>query len=748
MMSVYHFFVRASRPAHAAAIPALALTLLLTLGPIAPQTLNDPSSDFAWKTECLDCPAGFDALSHRGLAVDATGRLHVAYGGRFLYYAVSDGENWHHETVDDAPWVGAGGASLVLDPAGHPHLAYCDGENLAIKYAYRNDNGWQVESVSGAMKAEAEPQGSGGSGSCAVSLALDREGEPHIAFFGKLPGYNLWYAHREAEGWRAEVVDFTQNSGMEPSLALDSQDHPHIAYYTGYPSYKLWYAYWEDGWHRQLLRDLPGHDGDVGQYPSLALDAQDHFHISYYDATEGNLEYMAGSPRAWDIEIVDADGDVGQSTSLVLDNAGQPHVSYSAASPVPAVKYAYRDALGWHVDTVADQVEVSGDTALALDLAGRPFVGFVGRGDDTVNVLQVASQHSAGGWITAVVDRSGEAGQDSSLVLDAAGYPHISYHAADYGGALARSRLEYTWRDTAGWHRETVDTKRYTGWGWGSSLALDADGRPHISYLHNESESIRYAYRDGDGWHVETVDPSTWNVSATSLALDPLGNPHVAYIANGLRHAYRDEGGWHVDTIDPAGDPGARVSLAIDAMGRLHISYRMSDTPKPSVALRYAYRDGDGWHLETIDADGDVGEHSSLVLDAAGHPHIAYYVGYPYHHLRYASRGTTTWYIERAWPDGDVGRFPSLVLDGEGWAHISCHCRLPSGWTALCLVARDRTTWRLSLLTEGAAFVGVGTSLALDRAGRPHITYAFDGGLKYGYFAPMQPLYLPLVTRG
>ena len=362
----------------------------------------------------------------------------MAYGGRFLYYAVSDGENWHHETVDDAPWVGAGGASLVLDPAGHPHLAYCDGENLAIKYAYRDDDGWQVESVSGAMKAQAESQGAGGFGSCAASLALDREGEPHIAFFGKLPGYNLWYAHREAEGWRAEVVDFTQNSGMEPSIALDSQDHPHIAYYTGYPSYKLWYAYWEDGWHRQLLRDLPGHDGDVGQYPSLALDAQDHFHISYYDATEGNLEYMAGSPRAWDIEIVDADGDAGQSTSLVLDNAGQPHVSYSAASPVPAVKYAYRDALGWHVDTVADQVEVSGDTALALDLAGRPFVGFESRGDDTLDVLQVASQHSAGWWITTVVDRSGEAGQDSSLVLDAAGYPHISYHAADYGGVLAR----------------------------------------------------------------------------------------------------------------------------------------------------------------------------------------------------------------------------------------------------------------------------------------------------------------------
>ena len=34
MLSVYHFFVRGSRPAHAAAIPALALTLLLTLGPI------------------------------------------------------------------------------------------------------------------------------------------------------------------------------------------------------------------------------------------------------------------------------------------------------------------------------------------------------------------------------------------------------------------------------------------------------------------------------------------------------------------------------------------------------------------------------------------------------------------------------------------------------------------------------------------------------------------------------------------
>ena len=60
---------------------------------------------------------------------------------------------------------------------------------------------------------------------------------------------------------------------------------------------------------------------------------------------------------------------------------------------------------------------------------------------------------------------------DRSLRLDSEGHPHIAY-----GG----KHLYYAWHDGVEWHYETVDGAYEVG--MFASLALDAAGRPHISY--------------------------------------------------------------------------------------------------------------------------------------------------------------------------------------------------------------------------------------------------------------------------
>jgi hypothetical protein len=58
------------------------------------------------------------------------------------------------------------------------------------------------------------------------------------------------------------------------------------------------------------------------------LDSSGNPHISYYDASNGDLKYAYWDGSQWQIEVVESDGQVGEWTSLALDSAGNPHISY------------------------------------------------------------------------------------------------------------------------------------------------------------------------------------------------------------------------------------------------------------------------------------------------------------------------------------------------------------------------------------------------------------------------------------
>ncbi|MEM3555048.1 MAG: hypothetical protein QXU79_04475 [Candidatus Micrarchaeaceae archaeon] len=136
-----------------------------------------------------------------------------------------------------------------------------------------------------------------------------------------------------------------------------------------------------------------------------------------------------------------------------------------------------------------------------------------------------------------------------------------------------------------------------------NSLALDAEGHPHISYWDRDLWALKYAYNDGSGWLTETVDSAGYIVwSPTSLAVDSSGRPHITYCACAsctdcaeLRHAWRDGGGWLTETVElHAGG----ASLALDSSGRPHMAY------VGRGGLCYGYYDGTTWITETVDWGG------------------------------------------------------------------------------------------------------------------------------------------------
>jgi hypothetical protein len=118
---------------------------------------------------------------------------------------------------------------------------------------------------------------------------------------------------------------------------------------------------------------------------------------------------------------------------------------------------------------------------------------------------------------------------------------------------LVNYDLRYAWHDGIAWHIRTVDSSnKVTGEGiWSTSLALDKEGYPHISYPASSSGSInlKHAWYDGFAWHTETVETAAGGVN--SLSLDRQDLPHIVYYArSAFKYARNDGTTWHIETVE------------------------------------------------------------------------------------------------------------------------------------------------------------------------------------------------------
>lgn len=310
--------------------------------------------------------------------------------------------------------------------------------------------------------------------------------------------------------------------------------------------------------------------GNVGEYASMALDAQGTPRIAYYSSSGSNLLYAARQTVVpWPRETADAPGTVGEHASLKVNAQGNAAI-------------AYYDA---------------------------------GNGD-----LKLATRLSGGSWAAQVVDDQGDVGQHASLAFGPTGLAHISYYDETNKDLVFAAR-----RSNGTWNLQTVDGADDVG--QYSSLAFDPAGLAHVSYYDESNKDLKLATRLSNGtWTIETIDSEGDAGRHTSLAFGPEGLARIAYYDEtneDLVLAEEQSGGaWVRVTIDAQADVGRHASLSFDPAGVAHIAY----FDETNTALKHASRKhGEAWKIETIDDSADVGRFCSIAVDADGNAHVAYY---------------------------------------------------------------------------------------------------------------------------
>ena len=281
------------------------------------------------------------------------------------------------------------------------NFTWYDSSDQTLKFATRNLEGqWSAIQI---------VDTSGDACGAYLSLKLDRDGTPSIAYFDGTAG-DLKYATQDGSTWDVQTLDSKKSTGLYPSLAFDSQNHPLIAYYRKTSGDLRLATFDGSEWS---WSDIDTQD-DVGRSASLAIADDGTVGVAYADSTFGQLKYASSADDGQTWTLTTVDPTLGVSfISLKFDDKDRPNISYYDATPAN-LKYALLDSGQWSSETIDSFGAVGlysqlivppggGDLSIlyfdrprhALRLATGHF------GDWTITDLQ----HAGGRYIAATLDR-------------------------------------------------------------------------------------------------------------------------------------------------------------------------------------------------------------------------------------------------------------------------------------------------------------------------------------------------------
>ncbi|MEC7112547.1 MAG: RCC1 domain-containing protein, partial [Candidatus Thermoplasmatota archaeon] len=310
-------------------------------------------------------------------------------------------------------------------------------------------------------------------------IALDSNGDVHIC--SKLPGPNhdLYYTTNASGSWASAVIDSTGNLGGDCFILLDSDDDIHITYRDDsntnlkYATKALSSNIAASNWDVSTMDN----NGDVGNFGSMAVDANDTLHVAYYSASGSCLKYatLEDGSTTWSREIVESTNDIGGYTSIALDSHGKPHITYL---------------------------------------------------DDTNDDLRYTHKMGSS-WVFTTLDSVGVSGKGTSLAVDSNDHLHVAYKTNS-------TEIAYMTNRSGSWVKTTLDANSTGSWGVNYiDIMLDEGDDPHVVYSDMVDYDIFYMSNTRGVWERTLVAGDS--ISKTSSAtMDSNGGIHVAYFIDGL----------------------------------------------------------------------------------------------------------------------------------------------------------------------------------------------------------------------
>ena len=266
-----------------------------------------------------------------GIAVDSNNLPHISYSqtgqwcGNGLRLASYDGSAWTTQSIDSGSNKGCD-SSIVIDENDHIYIAYQDRDNSKLKFATNKSGSWLSYSP------DASSFGNNMYPGYATSLAMDEQGQFHIAHYDS-DNEDLRYSTGVPNGqWTNTIVDASGNTGKNPSIAVDAAGDLHIVY-ASWSGFDLKYATLKpsssSSWQKSNIQT----QDMVGDSNAIFID-NGMIHVAYSDDSNDVLKYATKSTGVVVTdEITVQFGQLGAVTGDVLDDETIQLTTPSVASP-------------------------------------------------------------------------------------------------------------------------------------------------------------------------------------------------------------------------------------------------------------------------------------------------------------------------------------------------------------------------------------------------------------------------------
>ena len=272
--------------------------------------------------------------------------------------------------------------------------------------------------------------------------------------------------------------------GSLTSLALNG-NNPVITYYDS-TNLDLKIAICDDSTCSTRTVSTIDSPNDVGAYSSVELNASGFPVISYTGSTTGSLRLIVCGDAlcsSMTFSVPDTGPNVGQYTSLELNASGFAVISYYSNAQGDLKLVVCNDATcsAPTVTTVDSSggANVGIDSEMVLNASGFPVISYYDNTNDDLK-LAVCSNATCSTKTIRTLDSGGDVGRYGSVALNASGFPIISYYDRTNGN------LKLAVCNDATCSAPTISVLDYgtagADVGWHSTLTLDASGFPIISY--------------------------------------------------------------------------------------------------------------------------------------------------------------------------------------------------------------------------------------------------------------------------